>query len=308
MSYKEILIQNTKQNDVREISEEELKQLQMCMLECYKEINAVCEKYHLEIFLQGGSLLGAVRHGGFIPWDDDMDFGMSREDYNKFIQIFDRELSDRYIMSAPNSGHRAYNRFIQLFRKDTVLVDNYADENSSKPKCVYLDIFPIDYAPDNRFVRQIKGMYCNTLMAVAGCVDMYRTKNAVIKKMMDRTVKGRIIYRLRMIIGKMFGFRDAGYWFDKVDRAVTSKKTTGYVTSATGRKHYLGEVVPAEVFFPVKYARFEGMKIRVPNNPKAYLKNLYGDFMKIPPENKRERHFIKKINVGKIIEGCGMHG
>lgn len=302
MSYKEILIQNTKQDDVHEITDDELKRLQMCMLECYKEINAVCEKHDLEIFLQGGSLLGAVRHRGFIPWDDDMDFGMSRKDYNKFIQIFDEELSDRYIMSAPNSRHHAYNRFIQLFRKDTVLVDNYADENSRKPKCVYLDIFPIDFAPNNRFIRLIKGMYCNALMAVAGCVDMCSSKNTVIKKVMTRTGKGKIIYWFRVCVGKLFSFRDSGYWFNKVDNAVSCRKITGYATSATGRKHYLGEVVPSEVFFPVKYAKFEDLKIRVPNKHEVYLRNLYGDFMKIPPENKRERHFVKEINVDRIVK------
>lgn len=303
MSYKEILIQNTKYENVHEITDEELKQLQMCMLECYKEINAVCEKHHIEIFLQGGSLLGAIRHKGFIPWDDDMDFGMSRKDYNKFIQIFDDELGDRYIMSAPNSVHHAYNRFIQLFRKDTVLVNNFSDKNSDRPKCVYLDIFPIDYAPNNKVIRLLKGLYCNALMAVAGCVDMYSSKNTVIRNVMTRTRKGRMIYWMRMCIGRLFSFKAAECWFDKVDRAVSSRHVTEYVTSATGRKHYLGEVVSADIFFPLRYAKFEGIKIRVPNKPKAYLKNLYGDFMKIPPENKRERHFIKEINVKGIIEG-----
>ncbi|MBQ3584099.1 MAG: LicD family protein [Lachnospiraceae bacterium] len=302
IAYKETLIQNAKKAGGHEITDEELKKLQMCMLKCYREINDVCEKHKIQIFLQGGSLLGAVRHGGFIPWDDDMDFGMSRKDYNKFIQVFEEELSDRYILSAPNSSYKAYNRFIQLYRKDTVLIDAFEDSGSSKPQCVYIDIFPIDYAPNNGVLRQIKGIMCNFLMVIAGCVEEYKEQNKTLQNIMEQSKKGKWIYRIRYAIGKIFGFKAPGYWFNLVDKAISHSEKTGYVTSGTGRKHYLGEVVSEDVFFPLKYMKFEKIKVRVPNKPHEYLENLYGNYMKIPPEHKRERHFIKKVEVDKILK------
>mgnify|MGYP000934529859 FL=1 len=69
----------------------------------YSDILRVCEKYNIRVMLGGGSALGAVRHGGFIPWDDDLDLIMPREDYNKFISVFDKELSDLYEITSPNS-------------------------------------------------------------------------------------------------------------------------------------------------------------------------------------------------------------
>ena len=77
--------------------------MKQCLLEMYSDILRVCEKYNIRVMLGGGSALGAVRHGGFIPWDDDLDLIMPREDYNKFISVFDKELSDLYEITSPNS-------------------------------------------------------------------------------------------------------------------------------------------------------------------------------------------------------------
>ena len=94
---KAITLIATKSNfSIRPISEEELKKLQTCLYDMAVDLDERCRKHGIKLFLVGGSLLGAVRHGGFIPWDDDMDLGASREDYEKLKEIFDEEFSDSY--------------------------------------------------------------------------------------------------------------------------------------------------------------------------------------------------------------------
>ena len=89
-------------NKARELQENELKQLHECLLSILKDFIYVCEKYNLHYTLGGGSVLGAVRHHGFIPWDDDLDINMPRKDYERFKNIFANELSDEYELNVPN--------------------------------------------------------------------------------------------------------------------------------------------------------------------------------------------------------------
>lgn len=95
---KKILNKVSNEKNIRKLTETEKKDLKNTFLLMTQEIDMVCKKYGIKMFLVGGSLLGAVRHGGFIPWDDDIDFGMKRCDYQKFIEIFDSELGDRYYL------------------------------------------------------------------------------------------------------------------------------------------------------------------------------------------------------------------
>ena len=97
LSKKKILNEAANSGSVRPLSEDERKNLKKTLLYMTAEIDAVCRKYDIKMFLVGGSLLGAIRHGGFIPWDDDVDFGMTREDYEKFISIFDQELGEQTV-------------------------------------------------------------------------------------------------------------------------------------------------------------------------------------------------------------------
>ena len=100
LNKKQILNEAANSGSVRPLTDEERKALKQTLLNTAKEIDGVCRKHGIKMFLVGGSLLGAVRHGGFIPWDDDIDFGMTRNDYQKFIEIFDTELGDRYFLRA----------------------------------------------------------------------------------------------------------------------------------------------------------------------------------------------------------------
>lgn len=148
LSKKMILNEAANSGFVRPLSDDEREKLKKTLLCMTAEIDAVCRKYDIKMFLVGGSLLGAIRHGGFIPWDDDVDFGMTREDYAKFISIFEQELGENYYLRCPNSLCPNGNRFMQIYKKGTVL--ETVDGNTPlQPNCVQIDVFPYDAVPDN---------------------------------------------------------------------------------------------------------------------------------------------------------------
>lgn len=291
ISYKGLLNKN---GDIHELKDEDIKALQRCMITCTNEISEVCNKYNIKLILQGGTLLGYVRHNGFIPWDDDVDFGLLRKDYDKFIEIFDKELSDRYYISAPRDQFPSYNRFAQIFRKNTIFDDGQI-ENDEKPQCISIDLFPLDFAPDNKVLRYIKGTRANLLMAIGGCVDTYKHMNPKLKSIMISSGNGRFQYTFRMIVGFLFSWRSPKRWFEVIDKAVTGYNKTGYLTSGTGRWHYLNEVIPTNTVLPLQKVIFEGVELYAPRDPNYYLTNNYGDYMKIPPTEKREKHFALRV-------------
>ena len=306
MLYKNLVNDNMNKSGFTKLQGEELIKLQEAMIVCYKEINMACRKHGIKLILQGGSLLGSVRHGGFIPWDDDMDFAMVRSDYEKFKKSFEDELSDKYILSVPNNGGKSYERFMQLYRKDTVMEDAL---ESAGPNYIKIDVFPLDYAPDNAVIREIKGIFCNALMFIAECVNdrenamiLSQNDNEGIKNIVNFSLKGRAVYGIRAITGKIFSFKSGNRWYDLCDKMIRSRRKTAYLTSATGSRHYLGEVLKTDAFLPVTIEKFQGIKMYAPNKTKTYLRNLYGDYMKIPPEEKRQSHYIKAIDVDRILD------
>lgn len=253
----------------------------------------------IKMFLVGGSLLGAVRHGGFIPWDDDIDFGMKRCDYQKFIEIFDSELGDRYYLRCPNSKYPNGNRFMQIYKRGTTL--KVAEGSTPlQPNCVLIDVFPYDYVPDNKLLRILKGIYCNFLMLIAASVTGYVYPNENYKKMMMHSFTGKCIFYGEYLLGKLFSWKKPEEWFNKVDRAVQQKKKSKYVTSAMGRKHYLGEIFSEKVFFPLSEIKFEELKLYAPADPQTYLLHNYGkNYMTPPSRDNQESHFVLYFDLNK---------
>lgn len=297
LNKKKILNQVIYKENIRRISNEECKNLKNVLLEMTADIDRVCKKNNLHIFLVGGSLLGAVRHGGFIPWDDDMDLGMMRRDYQRLIEIFEDELGEGYMLRCPNSLYPNGNRFMQIYKKNTVL-DTGFGSNPLQPKAVSIDIFPYDYAPNNYLVRLIKGIYCNGLMFIASSVMDYTYRDESYRDTICSSVSGKMLYFIQNLTGKLFSWKSPQGWFNKVDKKIRWNRKTNYLTSATGRKHYLGEIFPKDIFLPLKKIKFESLTLFVPSHADVYLRKLYGDtYMNIPTEDKRESHFIQRIEL-----------
>ncbi len=277
---------------------EDIKKLRNILLEMYSDIKTVCDKYGIELFAGGGTCLGTIRHKGFIPWDDDMDFNIPREGYDKFKQIFDSELSEKYGITVPRNNKLSKTLYMQVYKKGTRLVTVNHSFKSDDSNAIAIDFFPIENMPDNYFVRKIKMKSIDLLRIIALSVDFYQNKDPMFTQAFSGSIKSKLYYYSRKSIGfiaSVFGRQNLYNFYDKYASGSKGRK---YCSIPTGRGLCQKECHKVEVFFPPKKASFEGLEILIPNDADAYLSRLYGDYMTVPPANKREDHFYKEIDLG----------
>ena len=286
---------------LRELTGEESKTLKAIILDIYKDVAALCEKYGLTYMMSGGTCLGAIRHQGFIPWDDDLDIMMPRKDYNTLIELLERgELGEKYEFSCPNAYYDANNIFLKIFRKNTKDVELF-NINTPFPKGIFVDVFPLDAVPKLKWKQLIKGFIANAIqyIAIARLYAQYPSKQ--LKDFMSMYTALMRRYRLKILLGRLMSFASHAKWIYWFDKFVASSKEDCPWGIPTGRKYYNGEIFDKNVFLPVKKALFEGIEVYVPNDAHAYLTNLYKNYMELPPEDKRERHFICEVEFPKEL-------
>ena len=276
---------------MHELTPEELKALQACFLEIIKDIDRVCQEHGLCYMAAGGTALGSVRHKGFIPWDDDVDILMPREDLNRFVELFEECMGDKYELTTPNSDKYQLESMISAVYKKNALKAAFLDYNTPFPKGVHIDIFAIESVPRNPIVRGIKGVTAMGLQYIAVSTLFYHYRSPEKKKFFSQSSAGKFNYGLRCTVGFVFSFRPYKKWGDLFDRFVRCRKDTGLWAVPTDIGHYFGHIMPKEVYYPPIKGPFEDFSINLPHDPDTYLKNQYGDYWVIPPEADREKHY-----------------
>lgn len=277
---------------LREMTDEESKALKSAILDIYKDVAALCDKHGLTYMMSGGTCLGAIRHQGFIPWDDDLDIMMPRKDYDVLIYLLENgNLGDKYEFSYPNPFTDANTVFLKIFRKYSKDVEIY-NLNTPFPKGIFLDVFALDAVPRFKIMQIIKGFFANVIqyISIARLYTQYPSKQLKEFMFMDEALKKR--YHIKILLGKLTSFASHSQWIYWFDKFVASSKENRQWGIPTGRKYYNGEIFDKSVYVPVKKAVFEGLEVNVPNNTHLYLTNLYNNYMELPPIEKRERHFI----------------
>lgn len=255
------------------IDVEELKSIQM---EILKSIDLFCKQNDIKYSLAFGSLLGAVRHHGYIPWDDDLDIMLLREDYTKFVNGFKHEI---YSVITPSNNIDYSLPFAKVFDSRTVI-----DENADT-KCtygVYVDVFPVDNTPDdprelNHFLKQKDRL----------------NKQHILKILKIR--KGRsLIKNFVILIGHaLLAFKSLHEIVMEMENlsskycSQTGCNLKGIIAPNDNRRE---ELLPSEFFDSYTTVHFEGSEVMAIEKYDEYLKATYGDYMKLPPKEKRVSH------------------
>ena len=277
---------------LRELSAEESKALKGAILDIYKDVAALCDKYGLTYMMSGGTCLGAVRHQGFIPWDDDLDIMMPRKDYDALIELLEKgELGPKYEFTSPNAKSDANIVFLKVFRRNSKDIEIH-NTNSPFPKGIYLDIFALDSVPQSKLLQKAKGFIANFLQYIAMCRLLTQYPSHQVKEFMSMDSDLYRRYKCKIILGHLFSFASHAKWVYWFDKFVASSKEGNPWGIPTGRKYYCGEIFDKDVYVPVTKGTFEGLEVNLPHDTDRYLKNLYRNYMELPPVEKRERHFI----------------
>lgn len=275
--------------DVEVLSEERIIRLKKLILEILIDVKEVCDENNFEYMLAYGTLLGAVRHKGFIPWDDDVDIHMRRED----IPAFERAVKERY-------GDK-YN-FIELKRRpvDFFMIEingtqsrEITADNDALVTGVKIDIFPIDNISSNHLLAKIQDIIM--LLATKGCSVRRDFKHPSYTLMNVDDDELRKYYKMRRRLGAVASILPEKFYESLFLKFAISHKRTGVVRLSDTTCH-----IPYGLFRKTVELEFEGHMFKCPVNYDKYLKLIYGDdYMQLPPEDKREIHSYVKLKLGK---------
>ena len=265
-----------------------MNDLQKKQLDLLKAFIRVCDKYNLRYFLVGGSALGAVRHKGFIPWDDDIDVGLLREDYDKFITLQKEfEGTPYFIQTWKSDPHYIYSYGKLRDSSTTFIEDMYTNHVINHG--VWIDIFPIDgmsktIQPREKLAKRVRYIWWQVYMSYLG---------ALVRKVRKRTFFKDILLN---IVGGLFYIFDIAHYrnkhTDKYAKKISLKecKMAGNMFGFNMKR----EAMPIDLFQECVKLPFEDIEVNVLKDYDQYLRNLYGDYMKLPPADKQVGHHYNK--------------
>lgn len=271
------------ERNVMEPTNDQIIQLKQIELNMFKAFIDVCEKLELKYYVIGGTLLGAIRHQGFIPWDDDIDVGMPRSDYEIFLEKGQAILEDDMFIQTIHTDEKYLMCFAKIRKHNTTFIESsvgHLDINHG----VYIDIFPLDYYPNEKQLKKFKKqeLWCKKRIAC----EFKLSKNNTLKKRIEKFILRMLFPSVKAVTHK----RDYLY------KSLPQNKYIANYGGAWGEK----EVVPAVWFGEGVDVSFEGISVKAPREYDKYLTQLYGNYMEFPPIEKRvSHHYVDVIDLEK---------
>ncbi len=266
----------TMDNTPKEYDEDTLKHIQSVLLDILKDFIDICEENNIEYYCDGGTVLGAIRHQGFIPWDDDIDIQIFRPEYEKFYEIM-KDGNEKYELITLDT--KGFFRLTPLLSLKHTKSGVPWDLNTDFTWGLGLDIGILDNVPTNKFKRFVfikRALLLKrlNLLLLAMVNDRFYSKTS--EKI------GHVLKKVFKIIGINKNFVKKRY--SKLNSYPKGKEVANLHCSGTFYP------LPIEIFSPAKKAKFESITVNIPNDYDTYLKILYDDYMTLPPKEERVNH------------------
>lgn len=262
-----------------------IEELHKVELDLIQEIIEICQKNQIKYFMIGGSLLGAVRHQGFIPWDDDVDIGMVRDDYDRFLQVAPAELSQPYYFLQTDQSDQNYAFGYAKLLDESIYIEEKRNINDAR-KGVFVDIFPFDKIPTGdveRSIQQSRYKYLNAKIILASNYRLIDTEiTAKIRKLQpDQSRKTREYKEKR----------------DELARTYNQDETIQEYKNLASQYSYEKELLSEKELATVVEVPFENLTVTILSAYDAILSRLYGDYLQLPPEDKQIEKHIEKVTI-----------
>lgn len=275
--------------------EDTLKKVQSVQKQILKDVQKVCEENNIDIFLLFGSALGVVRHQGFIPWDDDIDVGVFREDFIRLKNVLEKELGDKYeFLTCENNKDYACT-VTHFQKKGTKFISKDAIKCDYVPG-INIDFFVYDHLADGWLARKIQffeAWFLGRLLFLSGkgtpFIPYEGVKGTIARSICSAVRIALKIFRIAPI--KIY------HRFQKVSQRYNYKETK-CIASFEPPKSWLN-VTSKKKMYPLKKMPFDEFEVYVPGDVHEHLKSLFGDYMKLPPKDKRVNHRPLVIDFGE---------
>lgn len=271
--------------------ESNVRKVQNVQLQILMDYMAFCKEHHLRYFVSGGSLIGVMRHKGFIPWDDDIDVMMPRSDYNQFVKLQSEFPKDYFLVNHDTDKNWQFN-FAQFVDNQSEIIVRM---NEEPRKCkIWIDVFPLDGMPNNSLLRWF---HIKHILMYRYLIQIPNIRTQVDTHKVGRPFYEKCVIKLLHYI-PMGKFINVNSVLKKMEKALEKYDydKSGYVGNMLG-KYREREIVPYEYFGHGKDLDFENIKVCCPDEPDKLLKHLYGEYMQLPPEKDRVSHDIEIIRL-----------
>ncbi len=272
-------------------SAEQIEKIQKIEIDILKEVVRICEENDIKYFTVGGTTLGAIRHNGFIPWDDDIDVGMMRDDYEKFITIASEQLREGYTIQHYRTNKKVPWYHAKVMKTGTLFVEKCVQHIDTE-RGLFVDIMPFDYIPEDE--ASLKKYRRNVFF----WRQVFITKSILLPSSFMSTWKTIVLTGFRCMFRILILPCSKERAYNKLQAAITKYNSSGS-KRVSSRGHQGCECDFDDIFSPVEHD-FSGLKVRIPKNYECILRNMYGDYMKLPPEDKRIGHAPEVLDFGEL--------
>lgn len=283
----------------------ELSEIQQHIMDMLPTVIDMFEKENIRYYMIGGTLLGAIRHHGFIPWDDDIDIGVERNDYEKLLKVCEKYLPDH--MKLRTYWDDSYHHFYWARIVDTRYHIRRMGSVSERQEELWIDILPLDGMPSGKlaFISHKWKLQISRFIYHASCFDKVNVQRP------GRPFVHRMIIRFLLIsrIWKLFSLCDSKKSLDRVDHLLKkySIDETGCVMDYMGSTKGFPSIFPLDTFRePVRYP-FEEMQLMGPADANDYLSRIYHNYMELPPEEERNVHAEELVSASVIKTADAMY-